>query len=71
MGRNVIALSAIQEESKEGRVEIQLMDRGLAEWRDEKVRWQEDREKMEVAKEDQSSKELLIIECTRKNEHVG
>lgn len=26
---------------------------------------------MEVAKEDQSSKALLIIECTRKNEHVG
>lgn len=26
---------------------------------------------MEVAKEDQSSKKLLMIECTRKNEYVG
>lgn len=26
---------------------------------------------MEVAKEDHSSKELLMIECTRKNEYVG
>lgn len=31
MWRNVTALSAIQEESKEGRVELQLRDRGLAE----------------------------------------
>lgn len=35
IGRNVTALLAIQEENKDGMVELQLRDRRLAEWRDE------------------------------------